>query len=358
MHVLLSNSGFWGDMTTAVLIAISVRKIRRAVYWSTAAIATLANAQSYEGTGELSFGLFGPTNISRSSLRFEFRVADRHWWIKTTPAASAPYDYREASFDGLTVYWLQNLEAALGARTAAGEKLGVNIANSFIQNGGDILHDLDLDEIPAIWLAFCSGAFFKQQTNEMVEPAITFGHSAARYSEAPFKQRALWVLNERFPHTPKEVSYIADGWFRVPPPRRPVRRPKPFDDGFTNVVFRADRFKAFGSLVLPEAASIETFGPGIKADEREKVVLRSRYELKLLSAREAGNLTNTFVPKIPGVTTVIDERFYERAGSLSYFITNSWIDENTLTNSRRFATTVANKVCYSEDTEKPASTQK
>ncbi|MCI0744736.1 MAG: hypothetical protein L0Y58_04945 [Verrucomicrobia subdivision 3 bacterium] len=326
-------------------------KMRFAVAGSTLLLLN-AGAQSYRGAGELLFSSFGPTNVYKESHRFEFRVEGRRWWIKTKPTWPAPYDYREAAFDGRTVYWLQSLESMVAERKAAGENVGVNIANAFTQKDGDILHDLDLDQMPAIWLSYCSGAFFKQQTNAMIEPAIAFGLQPSKYCQGPFKQKALWTLHERFPHTPIQVSYVADGWYRLPSPHEPVRRPAPFQDGFTNVVFKADQFKIIGSLALPQAATIETFRPGVMPDEREKLVLRFRYELKLLSAERTGKSEDDFVPKIPGVTTMIDDRFYSLAGSLSYFATNAWIDENTLTNSRRFATAVANKICYSHDTKK------
>jgi len=278
-----------------------------------------AGAQSYEGTGGLSYSWFGPTNAHKESSRFEFRVDDRRWWIRTVSTSNAVPDYREASFDGTTVYLLESLESIVQRNEAAGER--INVATGFLQQGGEILHNVSLDEIPAIWLTFCSGSFFKRQTNAMVEPAITVGQVRDQYHRLPLKEKALWSLNMDFPLLPNEVRYIADGSIHLAG-RDPTRRRAPFQDGFTNVVFRVDRFKTVDSLALPETATIETFRPGVRQDDSEKLTMTSRYELKLLSARRSNRSDETFAPRIPGPTHITDNRFYAKVGSLSYLITN------------------------------------
>ena len=287
-----------GHLISEILAIVRPVSIRAALVAVTtvALVQPKADAQSYEGTGELSYSWFGPTNVHKESSQFEFRVDDRRWWIRTVPTSHAVPDYREASFDGTTVYVVESVESVVKKRKAAGEKVGYNIATAFLQKGGEILHNVSLDEIPAIWLTFCSGSFFKRQTNAMVEPAITLGQVRDQYHRLPLKEKAVWSLNADFPHIAKEVRYIADGSIHLAD-RDPVRRPEPFQDGFTNVVFKADRFKTIDSLALPETATIETFRPGPRPEDSQRLAMMSRYELKLLSARRSKSSDEAFRSK-------------------------------------------------------------
>jgi hypothetical protein len=257
----------------------------------------------------------------QATVFFTMNIKDCNWLIRFvrdegTNAANAR-DYEEASFDGTNIYYLSNIQSAVERQRRKGVKMAPNIAHgrSYI---GQVFNLRLADEVGPIWLAYASACYLQGRTNDLVEPAMAFDGSGDRYGPPLHKKlKAKWTLSETEPRFPTRVVYLSDGYMRSPSGQ--VRRPPPYDAGFTNAVYEVDAFTNVTGTSFPLTSSLKVYRPRAAAATNKGLYLFVEYRINLTSIATTVQVA-TFQPAIPGVTMLQDER----SGRLFYNATSTW----------------------------------
>ena len=303
--------------------------------------AQIANGVEFEIKGTASMTGFTPEGKvdGVQVLNFSLQVSNSLYKVRLTGFPENFIDYRESAYDGQYLYLIDSLAGSIAAAKTAGKQLaGKNTATGWIYKDQHVVRDVIGSQMGPIWLMFASGEYFKSLTNNLVEPAVVLGLYIPSLSVTrQIRPRALWHLQEDPPNFPVEVSYFDDGTIYLPPPRKPIKRLPPYENGFTNAIFKVINFTNVGGLQIPNVGVLETFHPRDGLTGTGELYCASRYEISVKSVK-LGLPPTVFRPEFPGVTAISDVRFYDRAAAVTYLQSgdSAWLPEQVITNKEAF----------------------
>lgn len=113
--------------------------------------------------------------------------------------------------------------------------------------------------LQALWLTYCSSAYFQSITNGKIEPIWMLDNPLL--PAQGFTLPGKWTLNELPPHLPSELFYLSDGIYHgynsdTKQPRE-IKLRVPYDTGYTCAVFRATSTTNFNGIGFPMAFYFE-----------------------------------------------------------------------------------------------------
>lgn len=114
----------------------------------------------------------------------------------------------------------------------------------------------------------------------------------------------------------------------------PARRKPPFDEGFTNAVFRVTSLTNWGGAQVPWSAELDTFRPA--PGDQPRLVRYTRYEI-MLTKWSKNPKEVEFKPRLPGLTTISDARVFHLVGSHTYLAREDWPSLEEVTRAAGFA---------------------
>ena len=102
-----------------------------------------------------------------------------------------------------------------------------------------------------LWLAYCSGCYFKQQTNGHLLPMYPLEDPTLRLRG--FTVAAKWDLDLSPPFLPRGITYSNDGNYRLftNGKHETVPAPAPFDKGYAHAIFRREASTNVGGFSFP-----------------------------------------------------------------------------------------------------------
>ena len=315
-------------------------------FWSlnfvAAAFAASANedrpmsGSQFEVEGSITYSVAArrgqPTRETSST--FVISVNDCKWFVRISNPTKTEFDYREISYDGRQLYYVESFPTRIRLKQERGEAVGFNEATAWMYKG-ETFHDEFAHEVGPLWICYASGCFFTNlRTNEM-EPVITFGVSTGVYSSTanPFLQRIQREMQPKFPKLPVRVVFLDDGLLRISKGVT-VRREKLFADGFTNAVFEVLRQTNLAGALFPAESRLRVYAPEPFGPNPTNLALFSEYLIRLTSGTRTSSVTN-FQPSLPQKTYLSDARFAE-ARPIGMISTGQWPSEDFVKQGKQY----------------------
>jgi hypothetical protein len=238
-------------------------------------------------------------------MHFTIAVSNSCYLLRLDPTLQGPVHYHEAGFDGQTLYFLSTLnigslrnDPRLGGRP--------NVATAWMYDCQQVVYDHFAHQMGPVWLMLASSQYLRSVTNRLIEPPLTLGlFENDDYFPRPFTIPAQWRLQQAFPFLPLQVTCRDDGEVKTAPPFQNAKRKPPFNAGFTNIVFRATGVRDFDGVEVPSSAQLDTYRPAIAGTPQLRPY--TRYRL-MLNTWSKGIPQTSFIPKLPGLTTISDKR--------------------------------------------------
>jgi hypothetical protein len=243
-------------------------------------------------------------DVIQTSITNQFLVAfrDGEYRIRTWPEGSS--NYIECAWDGKA---LRTVVADYRPRTGSGSTW-LNAAMVEAQ----VVPTAQFPLLPALWLAYCSGAYLGSANDSLVEPVWPQDNPLLR--RHGFRVKAHWRLCDSEPRLPEAVTFLNDGVYHgydkenMKPIEVPL--PPPYGEGFTNAVYRANLMTNLASLSLPIEFFLRQYrtplGTGVRAGTPRATILGRAVGFR--TRTPAG----TFCPVFSGDATVCDYRFADR----------------------------------------------
>ncbi|HUD48239.1 MAG TPA: hypothetical protein VMR33_15510 [Candidatus Baltobacteraceae bacterium] len=187
-----------------------------------------------------------------------------------------------------------------------------NLARFYSEDGCRIAASIDafrapMDDVASqvnyLWFAFVSSSYFRQQTNNLLEPIWTLDDYQLR--EQHFKVLAGWSLNEVAPFLPKRVTYYSDGNLRgrVNGTSYVGLAPSPYDHGFTNFIYEELSATNSGGLEIPKEFRFTRYG-FVRDSLTPIVIVSGRVDQFTPNAS-----ATVFTPPYTGGIEIADKRF-------------------------------------------------
>lgn len=285
-----------------------------------------------EGKGILTAYGYDGEVLSTTEAQFVVSVRDALWTIRERQK-NYNVDYVEAGTDGTNVYVLTSFVNAIRAREAAGQKVGINLGTSYIIPGTlPRVHDSTI--IPIVWLAYASSCYLDAATNSRLPPLdIAFPNpfNLTRTREAVIERAA------GEPRLPSTAVLLNDGtraywadreyapWVKAP---SILRAPKPYDEGYTNNIYRVISFTNVNGLQLPLEFECSFFMPKPYGNASTELVRMTYKTFRAISVVPKTSRKD-FRPQLPGPVTTADYRFAlgpaAVPGPIRYMVTDHWL---------------------------------
>ncbi len=288
--------------------------------------------QGFEVRGQVTWEILA---VNPKTWTFDFiaRVVGLTWEIQVKPGSAgtvkdvSPNEYLAAS-DGRTLYLITDHGQSIRQRVVRGEEVGVNTLEALVYT--NVVPNNKAFYAP-IWLAFCSGSYYKQlKTNLITLPIcenVFSGDSINGLVALDYSQFAYWTLAAEPPRCPRTLSSLDDG--RVKLVRGEMyaitdeRYSPPFAAGFTNILFEAKNYEEIGAFRLPRTAEMSVYwlrGHPQNLARIHHLKLAVEHSKRLVSPIE-------FPPKLAGVALVGDWRLAlsNRPMQVSYVATNGFL---------------------------------
>jgi len=308
-------------------------------------------------------------------MKFSASIEDCEWLIRTTPISgditSEIAEFYEIGTDGTNTFkrtrfnqsydptakltaQLQAVELQLQgitpgespARTAlTRRKLTYTKALEQLQQKGKRKHligdqaEINLGDAPLfntdfiqpIWLAFASSCYLRRATNGMLPRVWTYEHPIQVFTNNLVE--ATWNTTPESPYLATNIiflnngTYYVDSYHGVEKNVNPMRLPKPYENGYTNAIYRADSLTNFEGLMIPlhfKLTRLERVqDPKHAADLR--IFSSAEASVSHITHHDAGR----FLPDISTNTTVVDRRFFlspAHPNEIDYISpSNSWL---------------------------------
>jgi hypothetical protein len=257
--------------------------------------------------------------------RFRVLVNGCKWFIRFEESGAVT-DYHEAGSEGMEIYRLVSIKGSVERDRKAGKQVGMNTAIGAVDPGPVFMAN-SKPPLSIIWLAYCSGCFFRTNTSNSMRPIFVDPELAAPLSFPTFQVRAFYGLlpGLNFPKwvtfmTPDFVS-LADevkipGWLR-----RPLN--PPFDKGYSNLHFEVTTLTNFSGFSFPKEFSLHEFGLKLRPTGPQ-VLTRNLYFF------EATNFSATvppvsYIPTLAGRALIGDNRLRDaNTPEILYHAHNHW----------------------------------
>ena len=278
------------------------------------------------------------TNYTAS---YGFRmVVSNHLWIARLielgdAADASRIAYTEIGTDGTDIYTIRALKPVGPGRplwnpvinTSTGEIERLNVP---VVDG--------CGQISVLWLAYASGPMFSTNRSGKLPALFLPTGNGDILRHLGFQQSGIWHLDPSAPHLPMEAAFYSDGKYRIwenrdeawvkPPMIRSYF--SPYDLGFTNAHYRANRFTNVAGINLPSSAEFTVLTPRRGGKSTNDLHVIQHYVVNATNCLAAEALARrSFVPRQPpGVAHVGDLRFIHEAKpvfAFPYLQTNGWL---------------------------------
>ena len=270
---------------------------------------TEVNAAEFEVEGEAVYDIHRGDAI-QMSVTNQFLVAFRNGEYRITTWPPGSSNYIQCAWDGKAL------------RTVVADYRGGANSGSVWLNAGTVeslmVPTADVPFLPALWLAYCSSGYFESRKDHEVEPVWPQDNPLLR--KQGFRVRAEWALADGDPHLPEAVAFLNDGIYRgydeknLKPIEIPL--PPPYQEGFTNAVYRANSMTNVDSLRVPADFFLRMYltpvGAGMRAGTPRTTLLGHAREVR------PRTIVGVFLPVFNGNASVHDYRFAQQlpAGKL------------------------------------------
>jgi len=167
--------------------------------------------------------------------------------------------------------------------------------------------EVSRDEISGInylWYAFASSCYFRQQTNEFLEPIWTLDD--AELKRQHFKERAEWSLHKNPPFLPHKVAYYSDGLLRhrTGGVASTNRAPAPYDHGFTHFTYETLASTNVGGIEVPQEFRFIRYSFPKTTKLAPIWVVTGK-----IDHVSPGTSVSVFRPPFSGTITIVDKRY-------------------------------------------------
>lgn len=263
-----------------------------------------------------------------ASTRAAFRIVVRkNGWELRFKADGAVEDYDQVSSEGTNTYYFVMMRSGIEEQRARGEKTGDNIASGLVLKRGVPNADT-YDPAGPIWLTFASGGYFRSRASNEGSIDVPSGVSSdAGHDVQLFAvlKPARWKVN-RETGLPSELNIFetsaAHGPIMANGAYRSRQWPKPYDQGFTNSVFRVESEREFNGTSWPQKATYQILWMKSGGSSSNDLWIRLEYTIIATNYFDPQEELR-FPPNVPGITTVNDARFAEEAEAKRPFLTRT-----------------------------------
>ncbi|MFT5494352.1 MAG: hypothetical protein ACI8V5_004755 [Limisphaerales bacterium] len=246
--------------------------------------------------GEIEYEIYRPDGsmFFQTTKHFLVRVHDCDWSLVTFDPASTNTFTQIANQDGtLFQYssWATNDSRLQGGRLSHEE---------MPRDDGTLINYL--------WLAYASACYFRNQTNDMVQPIWQLDDRTLL--ENGFRMKAKW-LQSAPQNPPSSVIYFNDGMIRVQSSSgvsKVYPAPPPFDQGFTNAIYGAVKQRTVDGVTFPTEFNFTRYMFRVRGTEPTDVIPRTITRGRVSRVTLNSNV-KPLQPAFQGRINVIDNRF-------------------------------------------------
>lgn len=301
-----SRLGCWILVAVCCLLRISEMKL---------------DALPFEAEGSVTFIQFRDGGErSRSQVNFRILVDGCKYSLRMTQQPNKrTYDYQDVVYDGTNLYYLISVASSVPAllKKAPRNVTNLNAAATFIYQE-PILHNALAHQAGPLWLALASGWYLASLTNSIVEGVLSWDASGLVAPDTIRMQKAEWRCQRQFPNLPESVVFFDNGgiphvWTNMPP----------YNNGFTSAVYTVSRFAEVESVAFPRESTLLVYFPKTGGRRETELTLLSRYEIRVDDIRLVRDV-RILPPELPGAATMIDARFYDKAGNVPFRRVTNW----------------------------------
>jgi len=294
-------------------------------------------ARNFDAEGTITYSNFndGKSNFI-SRCKFTIYVADPQYSLRIVPPTNSVFDYREIVYDGTNLFLIESFESTMPERIQKfkikgdGGRIKPNIATATISRG-PILHNGVVHDTGPIWLALASGWYFASRTNNTIESVLSFDFPGIVTPDTLRFQKAEWLCQSEFPYLPEKVIFFDSGKLPNGDPHFLL----PYRVGYTSAVYEVKEFKNFDGTLFPKTGLLQLYYPKRGGKVNTDLRLAALYEVNLENAKFASDRT-IVAPSMPGATYVMDYRFAETAGKLTFRGATGWPSEEVVKSSKEY----------------------
>ena len=259
---------------------------------------------------------------------FELQCSGASWHIDLGTPKRRMYDHRVVSSDGTNAYLLLSYRNRHPEMNEAELQAYPGHIGDGTVTRGNLPRFSFVDEATPVWLPYASAHHFAQDpTNQLRQVPFSTYVAPLGFSpgDSPIIERTAWNLDSLPPHLPTRVTYAVDdvagaGYGRA--------------DGYdlsiplTNVTFEVKSFLETNGCRFPGESVTKVYR--IRGDEGADTFKQTCQEFRVTATNVTFGITlDSFEPKLPGKTIVVEERFNNGTKfAFTYWRTNGWLSQS------------------------------
>jgi len=242
---------------------------------------------SFEATGEVRCTSFEEAGTNTYFGRYRVAVSGCNTWIRSKllldddPDYGA--DYLEYTCQGSNSTLLVRYRDDLWVTNVTSVNLGVTETKTLEKpqrpwNQGtvfvrpDPLPPYGFEALTTVWLTYGSRCHYKQSGHGSVPPVVFVGDE---FRESGLKVSSHWIVESKRPGLLNFMAEFSDGTsYQKQGSQVEVKpRPKPFDTGFTNAIFRTIEWTNLEGYTLPRKFELVKFDPDFSNKSQKKLTV-------------------------------------------------------------------------------------
>jgi hypothetical protein len=275
----------------------------------------------------------------QSTYNFLARSDGCTWLISSKKLSDATFDEVTAIGNGERVFILMNMASQIARNRSRGQTVGLNESQAVVMPTPVPVLEA-APELGLIWLTYLSSCYFTNTgSNRIYAPiALNIAGGTVLPPAMVYYLGGVWQLDE---HTmlPSALAGIDDGYAKGLLSGRLVnayRYSPPYQDGFTNLLFKVTLCEQALGMRLPKKADLQVLW--MRTGKPEPI-----HEMAIeADAFDAVPITPIPEPSPRGITIVTDARLSTSNGPvlLGYLATNEYLAAASLTNLPDFQAAV------------------
>lgn len=321
MHYNSGQHRISSSMTRTIVISLLLLAV--------AGVAGSSKAAGFESAGELRF--FNGTNAPVKS-KFRVQVNSCSWSIQVSEDPYYPFlEESTIACDGTNLFQVDVFKSKPDpfptnktdpASSGGGSPGGQQVNWIATVKTGNV-PDYDSHHNSALWLAFAAGCQLNQTAANQLPCEILHPRNKPGCSV-----KAAWELHGTDPAVLLAATIFDEGKVEMLDGKF-INRPKPFESGFTNLVYSVSAFTNIGTAKVPLQFRLELFAPRLDAHSSSDIATVWHLDGFVESAAPL-TLSNPAPPQIRERTRVEDFRASEISSvkSVIYYTTNGWLTTN------------------------------
>lgn len=272
---------------------------------------------------------------------FTARASGTNWSLSVITPSDSVIDRFLAAGNDKDAFVTLDFSRHIRARRAAGHQMGQNESEAVVLSNGvpSMIHTPPV--VGTIWLTYLSAGLLKQANPDRFPVPVTCNVVSGNYVAplAYYFQVARWVahpdtgLPDRFVSLDDGIhkEYYGNTLVRLGP------YPKPYDRGFTNIVFSVHSYKKFRDWQLPAEANLEVWWLPINGRALERV-----HSCTVIAESFADPPAAPVPPPLPvGIARIADLRLGTSNGPIVlHYTSNRFLDRGELLQLPNYAQAV------------------